>query len=399
MPKYRATLKKDRTNKDGYQLVMITYSHQGKIARFSTAVTCNPKYFNSNNQDLPISKGQQGYTRMNKQIKQVKDKISDIMENIRLNKMEPEAWLVKELYHRGDEKPKTANFFSLFDQYISDSMTVRHEKTIRAYRVARRILRQYNPNIRISGVRLSTYDGLVRYMARKDYSNNYIGTIVKQLKAFLRYARKEGYNVHPDLDQKEFKVLSETPAIIYLTQSEFESLRDLKLLKGSFQDKVRDLAILGCRTGLRISDLSRLGSQHFQGDMIVLRTHKTKSRAMIPMSPEVRQISEKWEYNPPKMADQVFNRELKKVAEKAGIATAVEVVRYSGGSKIYKTLPKWKLVSSHVMVKTFITHCGERGISAKTVSEITGKSVKVILQHYYGTSTQTIKTEMERAFG
>jgi len=399
MPKYRATLKKDRTNKDGYQLVMITYSHQGAIARFSTAVTCNPKYFNGNNQDLPISKGQQGYTRMNKQIKQVKDKISNIMERIRYNKMDPEAWLVKELYHSSDEKPKTASFFFLFDQYISDSQNVRHKKTIRAYRVAKRMLEQYNPNIRINGVRLSTYDGLVRYMACKDYSNNYIGTIVKRMKAFLRYARKEGYNVHPDLDRPEFKVLRETPQIIYLTQSEFEALRDIKLLKGSLHDKVRDLAVLGCRTGLRISDLSRLGPQHFQNSMIVLRTYKTKSRAMIPMSKEVRQIAEKWGYNPPKLADQVFNREIKKVAEKAGIASAVEVVRYSGGSKAYKTMPKHNLVSSHVMVKTFITHCGERGISAKTVSEITGKSVKIILQHYYGTSTETIKSEMERAFG
>ena len=399
MPKYRATLKKDRTNKDGYQLVMITYSHQGRIARFSTAVSCNPKYFNGNNQDQPISKGQQGYTRLNKQIKDVKDTVSEIMERIRHSKMEPEAWLVKELYHQKEQEPRAANFFELFDQYISDSLAVRHEKTIRAYKVARRILRQCNPNIRISGVTLSEYDGLVRYMARKDYSNNYIGTIVKRLKSFLRYARKEGYNVHPDLDRPEFKVLRETPTIIYLSQSEFESLRDLELLEGSFSDKVRDLAILGCRTGLRISDLSRLGPQHFQNSMIVLRTHKTKSRAMIPMSKEVRQIAEKWGYNPPKMADQVFNREIKKVAEKAGITTPVEVVRYSGGSKSYRTVPKWELVSSHVMVKTFITHCGERGISAKTVSEITGKSVKVILQHYYGTSKEVIKTEMERAFG
>ena len=120
---------------------------------------------------------------------------------------------------------------------------------------------------------------------------------------------------------------------------------------------------------------------------------------MIPMTQEVKAISEKWEKKLPKLSDQVFNREVKKVAKKAGIDTPVEVARYSGGSKVFNSMPKWEKVSSHMCVKTFITHCGERGISAKTVSEITGKTVKVILQHYYGTNKDTIKSEMERAFG
>ncbi len=225
MPSYRASLKKDRLNKDGYQLVMITYSHQGKIARFSTGARCNPKYFNPNNQDAPVSSGQQGYTRLNKQIKVVKDRISEILEKISYLKMKPEAWLVKEYYHLSDEKPKTANFFELFDQYIEDRKPTRAKRTIHGYKVTKGILNSYNPNLRINAVSLIAYEGLVNYMASDGYSNNYIGTIVKRLKAFLRYARNHGYDVHPDIDRPEFKVLREKPNIIYLTQEEFEALR------------------------------------------------------------------------------------------------------------------------------------------------------------------------------
>ena len=57
------------------------------------------------------------------------------------------------------------------------------------------------------------------------------------------------------------------------------------------------------------------------------------------------------------------------------------------------------MVSSHIAVKTFITHCGQKGISPKVVAEITGKSVQVILVYYYGIDEATIKREMERGFG
>lgn len=77
----------------------------------------------------------------------------------------------------------------------------------------------------------------------------------------------------------------------------------------------------------------------------------------------------------------------------------VEIQFKKKGLKTYSKVEKWKLLSSHRAVATFITHCGERGISAKTVSEITGKTVKVILDHYYGTNEDFIIKQMHRAFG
>jgi hypothetical protein len=41
----------------------------------------------------------------------------------------------------------------------------------------------------------------------------------------------------------------------------------------------------------------------------------------------------------------------------------------------------------------------EKGISAKVVSEIAGKTLKVILGCYNGTNDKVIETEMQKAFG
>jgi hypothetical protein len=94
-----------------------------------------------------------------------------------------------------------------------------------------------------------------------------------------------------------------------------------------------------------------------------------------------------------------LNKYIKVACEDAGITSKVEVSELRGGQKIYTKYFKHELISTHTAVKTFITHCGEKGISAKVVSEITGKTVKVILDHYYGTSDKVIELEMQRAFG
>jgi hypothetical protein len=43
--------------------------------------------------------------------------------------------------------------------------------------------------------------------------------------------------------------------------------------------------------------------------------------------------------------------------------------------------------------------CGANGIPVKVVSEITGKTVKIIMKHYYGVDEGTIQMEMNRVFG
>jgi hypothetical protein len=52
--------------------------------------------------------------------------------------------------------------------------------------------------------------------------------------------------------------------------------------------------------------------------------------------------------------------------------------------------PLSSLVTSHLAIKTFITLCHKWGISTKHVAVITGKTEKVINDHYYSVSDQDI---------
>lgn len=56
---------------------------------------------------------------------------------------------------------------------------------------------------------------------------------------------------------KGFKVLKEEVDSIYLNKEEITALENISLPANSFNEKVRDLFVIGCHTGLRISDLKR----------------------------------------------------------------------------------------------------------------------------------------------
>jgi integrase len=99
------------------------------------------------------------------------------------------------------------------------------------------------------------------------------------------------------------------------------------------------------------------------------------------------------------MSEQKINLHIKDACKEIKINSPVEVVTYKGGKKEYEKFFKYELITTHVAVKTFITHCAEKGITPKVVAEITGKTVQVILNNYYGTNDKVIEMEMQKAFG
>jgi len=186
--------------------------------------------------------------------------------------------------------------------------------------------------------------------------------------------------------------------LFFLTEEELKQVYEFDLSKNKRLEQVRDIFVLGCTTGLRISDIKRLGHEHIQRGAIKMKDYKTGKNIFVPLRNESMEILSKYSFQLPRISDQKFNNYIKEVCKLAGICQMVEKIEYKTGKRIMKKVEKWELISSHVAVKTFITHCGQNGISPKVVSEITGKTVKIILDHYYGTDETTIMREMQRAF-
>jgi site-specific recombinase XerD len=402
-----------RTNSKGVTSIFIQYGHLGKSVLFSTSIRIDPKYLKFDGEDLdqrePIKKSLHGYTTKNSNIRKIANEIDEIKDKLINQDIVPTVDEVKKVYE-SKFKPlePQKDFFDLFDAFVA-SPGKRSKSTINTYKTVFNNLRTYEAfskqKISLDKIDYKFYDKLLNYFLNdhvlpdksKGMAPTAVGNQIKTLKSFLRHLIKQGYKI--DTNLAEFKAYKEKPAIIYLSQDELEALYAHDFSGDKKLEKVRDLFVLQASTGLRISDLKRLGKEHVKGNTIKMKAHKTLKDIIVPLTPKSDAILRKYDYELPMISEQKINDYIKDACQAVGINSAIEVATYRNGTKTFKKYFKYELITTHVAVKTFISHCGEKGISPKVVSEIVGKTVKVILDCYYGTNEKVIEMEMQKAFG
>jgi site-specific recombinase XerD len=157
----------------------------------------------------------------------------------------------------------------------------------------------------------------------------------KCVKAIINEAIKKGFLTSDQNPYRFFKVKAAIGKRQFLSVSEVCKLIDLDIPeKNGFLNRVRDLFLFSCFTGLRYSDVMNLRWQDISPDYtyIKLNTTKTKKSLMVPLQPGARAIIEKYGKQIikiptgktlPQMANQVINRELKILIEKANITKSI----------------------------------------------------------------------------
>jgi hypothetical protein len=158
--------------------------------------------------------------------------------------------------------------------------------------------------------------------------------------------------------------------------------------------KVRDLAVIQCSTGLRLSDRGRI-DKNIHGGKIKIEAKKTRGGIEIPITPRVRAILEKYNYELPQISEQNYRSGIKAIHKKL---FPDQVVQLRDGSE-FVTVPVHEEISSHDMVRTFITLSAERGMNIGAIAKITGKSIATLLKSYLVESQKVAEKEMEKAWG
>ena len=106
---------------------------------------------------------------------------------------------------------------------------------------------------------------------------------------------------------------------------------------------------------------------------------------MIPCSPKIKAILERNNGRAPKMADQVFNREIKNVCRKVGITDVIQVpisTRRKKGWDDNKAVEKWEMVSSHSFRRSGASALYRSGVPARVVRYLTGHTTDKQLFKY-----------------
>lgn len=225
--------------------------------------------------------------------------------------------------------------------------------------------------------------GLYRSWLKQKYPAE--NTVAKRIK-HLKMAVNFGIQIRMNPDEITF---SEKAGLkISLTDAQLKKAQALNL-SGSL-DRIRDLMVVQCYTGVRVSDLFRLDRNIVNGRFEIQQQQKTKKPVCIPILPPVKAILEKYNYRLPFMSDQKYNDGLKLVY-KAIDDKSITQVRVG---ESYKNIHTWRKFSSHDCVRTFITISADKGMPIPSIAQITGKTVNVLLKNYLNSTQSTAEKEM-----
>lgn len=216
-------------------------------------------------------------------------------------------------------------------------------------------------------------DNFVHYLkADRGLMQNTVKGHHERLHAMLQKAMLYGYNV--DNTYKEVSVPDEEVTAIFLSMTEITRIYYFEGLT-KFQEELRDYFIIGCMTGLRYSDYSRLNESNFDRNMNMIRikTQKTGAVVSIPMHRFVREILQKYNYQLPEARGiQFFNRAVKQICKNVGLNEPILWERTVGTAVVKREVPKYKLVSSHTARRSFATNMFLQNIPTYRIMMITG---------------------------
>lgn len=175
-------------------------------------------------------------------------------------------------------------------------------------------------------------------------------------KGYIEKARKRGLierNPYDDFIFKKGK--AEDP--VYLVESEVKEIIKYKP-KGSTKEsleRVKDLFLFQCFTGLSYTDLSSFGKEKIQIVNGQKEIHDTRNKTGVPyvvlLLPIAEEIADKYNYKLPVISNQKYNDYLKILIEKVGID---------------------KDVTTHTGRHTFGTYLINKGVSIEAIPKIMG---------------------------
>ena len=323
--------------------------------------------------------------------------LQEIFKRFEVAEIVPSPAEVKEAFNnRYEQNEKTelastdmsnapSNFYEAFDDFVR--MCGRQNdwthSTFEKFAAVKNHLKNFRSELSFEFFDEEGLTEYVQYLREvKEMRNSTIGKQLSFLKWFLRWSFKQGMHSNNAYDTFKPKPKDTQKKIIFLTWEELNRLREFKIppTKQALE-RVRDVFLFQCFTGLRYSDVYNLRRSDIKGDHIEVTTVKTSDSLIIELNKHSKAILEKYqevefEHDKalPVITNQKMNEYLKELAELAGINEPVRQTYYKGNERIDEVTPKYALLGTHAGRRTFICNALALGIPPQVVMKWTGHS-------------------------
>lgn len=409
MAKVKFILKEPTSKND--TLIYLVYNYQYKRFKYSTGEKINPKFWNERHQRVKESKNFPEYPEFNTRLDTFENGLNTAFRRLLNDGIQPNNDLLKkELEFELDDKvlkQRKKTLIEFVDTFIEESENVKQKSTITVYKTTLKHLKNYtakrNKSINFDSINLSFYSDFTKYLSQDlEMSTNTIGKYIKTIKTFLNEATEKGLNTNLEFRKSKFKTISEETDTVYLSIAELKAIEEKDLNFNTSLEKVRDLFLIGCYTGLRFSDFTQIKPENIieEKSIIQIRTKKTNEKVSIPINSVVNKILTKYDnLIPQSFTNQIMNKYLKDIIELCEIDTPTEITTTKSGITKKTTVPKHKLITTHTARRSFATNCYLADIPSISIMKITGhKTEKSFLKYIKVTQEQNADKLLNHAF-
>lgn len=411
MAKFNLNLRNPNATDETPIHLVVRWNNSQRVV-IKTGRTANPKYWNKETQRLDTKRNTPKYLG-NEQVNAfLEGRVADAKELFvkfsTINDREPTAGEFLELLntkfgYKSEDKPIKTGLFDFIETRLSEiengvnpvSGKPYSPDTPRAYKQCLTQLLEYSKKtkkrIDFDTIDLRFHADFFDYLInKKGYRLNSAGKLIKTLKTFLNEAVERNLTTNMVHKGRRFIAPREKVSKIYLTLEELKALYNLNLSKEKRLEKVRDLFLFGCFTGLRFSDFSKIKPENidFSAGVIDLKTQKTDDFVSVPILPITAAIIKKYNGKsanslPDSISNQKFNEYLKEIAKQLPeLQTIITDEHFVNGKKITRTFQKWEKVTTHTARRSFATNMILEGYPSQMIMKITGHKTESAFQTY-----------------
>ena len=338
------------------------------------------------------TKSGQTSTDINRTIDEYRSHVNEIFARYELlDKRIPTPSEVKDLFNDMVGKAKinlpnpSENFFQVFDRFTEDVGEKNQwtPATFEKFAALKNHFKVFDPKISFYCVNDDKMQEYVSYLSKKGFRNTTIAKNLSFVRWFFRWAASNGYyngKIHETFKPRLKGVDGNAKEIVYLTQDEIKLLQDYQFKSHeSALERVRDVFLFTCFTGLRYSDVAKLKRSDVKKGFIKVVTQKTVDGLIIELNKHSNAILDKYKNANlpndkalPVISNEKMNEHLKRLGQVCGIEEQQRVVYFKGNVRHEEVYPKWALLTTHCGRRTFVVTALQLGIPVEVIIRWTG---------------------------
>ncbi len=321
-----------KTNKKGVAPIMIRITIDGKRLNISTNIEIEEKYWDQNHQSI---KGNSDLIdKYNQYLVYLKSKVWEAQNECLKNDTPITLDFI-----RNKIKGTESNSYSLLETFDYQITHLKNRvgidisaSTVKKYETCKRKVQSFldteksRSDILLHELNhqfIFEFDAFMR--TKEGLQNNGVVKNIQQLKTVIKIALLNDWLNKDPFVKYQGRIIESKRT--FLTDEELKRLELIEIKNDKLQ-RVRDVYIFSCYTGLAFSDVAKLNEEHFQRinnqNWIILDRTKTKNQSTIPLLPKAVAILDKYSTLKsgnllPIISSQNTNKYLKELAIITGI--------------------------------------------------------------------------------